>query len=69
MLGPVGMLLSGPLTMAVKIALETDSRSRWFAVLLGPGGQVQAVAERDAEAAGDDVSSESGVSTGGRGDA
>lgn len=68
-LGPVGMLLSGPLTMAVKIALETDSRSRWFAVLLGPGGQVQAVAERDAEAAGDDVSSESGVSTGGRGDA
>lgn len=35
-LGPVGMLLSGPLTMAVKIALETDPRSRWFAVLLGP---------------------------------
>jgi len=36
-LGPVGMLLSGPLTMAVKIALESDSRTRWFAVLLGPG--------------------------------
>ena len=35
-LGPVGMLLSGPLTMSVKIALETDSRTRWFAVLLGP---------------------------------
>lgn len=35
-LGPVGMLLSGPLTMAVKIALETDPRTRWFAVLLGP---------------------------------
>jgi AI-2 transport protein TqsA len=35
-LGPVGMLLSGPLTMAVKIALETDARTRWFAVLLGP---------------------------------
>lgn len=35
-LGPVGMLLSGPLTMTVKIALETDPRSRWFAVLLGP---------------------------------
>ena len=39
-LGPVGMLLSGPLTMAVKIALETDPRTRWFAVLLGPAGQV-----------------------------
>jgi AI-2 transport protein TqsA len=38
-LGPVGMLLSGPLTMAVKIALETDSRTRWFAVLLGPARQ------------------------------
>jgi AI-2 transport protein TqsA len=35
-LGPVGMLLSGPLTMAVKIALETDPRTRWFAVILGP---------------------------------
>jgi AI-2 transport protein TqsA len=38
-LGPVGMLLSGPLTMAVKIALETDPRTRWFAVMLGPGRQ------------------------------
>jgi predicted PurR-regulated permease PerM len=36
-LGPVGMLLSGPLTMAVKIAAESDTRTRWFAVLLGPG--------------------------------
>jgi hypothetical protein len=26
--------------MAVKIALETDPRTRWFAVLLGPAGQV-----------------------------
>lgn len=33
-LGPVGMLLSGPLTMAVKIALESHPRTRWFAVLL-----------------------------------
>jgi len=32
--GPVGMLLSTPLTMIVKIALENDPRSRWISVLL-----------------------------------
>jgi predicted PurR-regulated permease PerM len=36
-LGPVGMLLSIPLTMAVKIAMESGSETRWIAVLLGPG--------------------------------
>ncbi|MFO0632643.1 MAG: AI-2E family transporter [Nannocystaceae bacterium] len=34
--GPVGMLLSVPLTMAVKIALESDESLQWIAVLLGP---------------------------------
>lgn len=34
-LGPVGMLLSIPLTMVVKIALESSDESRWIAVLLG----------------------------------
>lgn len=33
-LGPVGMLLSIPLTMVVKIALETRPSSRWLATLL-----------------------------------
>ncbi len=47
-LGPVGMLLSGPLTMAVKIALETDPRTRWFAVLLGPARQAAEVARQAA---------------------
>ena len=32
--GPVGMFLSTPLTMIVKIALENDPRSRWISVLL-----------------------------------
>lgn len=39
--GPVGMLLSVPLTMSLKMALEGDQRTRWIAVLLG--------SERDAE--------------------
>ncbi|MEC8442683.1 MAG: AI-2E family transporter [Pseudomonadota bacterium] len=33
-LGPVGMLLSIPLTMVVKIAFEVNERSRWVATLL-----------------------------------
>ena len=34
--GTVGMLLSVPLTMSVKIALESNEETRRFAVLLGP---------------------------------
>lgn len=34
-LGPVGMLLSVPLTMTVKIALESSPETHWIAVLLG----------------------------------
>lgn len=33
-LGPVGMLLSIPLTVMLKIALETKEQTRWIAILL-----------------------------------
>lgn len=39
--GPVGMLLSVPLTMSLKLALEADERTRWLAIMIG--------SERDAE--------------------
>ncbi|MCW8091393.1 AI-2E family transporter [Alteromonas sp. ASW11-130] len=39
LLGSVGMLLSVPLTMIVKIALESREESRWLAVLLSSEGE------------------------------
>ena len=35
-LGPVGMLLSVPLTITAKIALDSREDTRWLSVLLGP---------------------------------
>ncbi|MFT7372574.1 MAG: AI-2 transport protein TqsA [Oleiphilaceae bacterium] len=35
-LGPVGMLLSVPLTMLLKIAFESSSETQWLAILMGP---------------------------------
>lgn len=34
LLGPIGMFLSAPLTMVVKIVLQNDQKTRWIAVLL-----------------------------------
>ena len=36
LLGPIGMLLSVPLTMTAKIALEANPDTTWIAYLLGP---------------------------------
>lgn len=37
LLGAVGMLLSTPLTMSVKIALENSAETRWISTLMGSG--------------------------------
>ena len=46
-LGPVGMFLSVPLTIACKIILDASPETRWLAILLGPSAP-PAVAETEA---------------------
>ncbi|MBV1915285.1 MAG: AI-2E family transporter [Pseudomonadales bacterium] len=40
LLGPVGVLLSVPLTMSLKIILENNPETRWIAIMLGPDNHV-----------------------------
>jgi predicted PurR-regulated permease PerM len=42
-LGPVGMLLSVPLTMTAKIAMESGEETTWIALLMGSGGPAPAM--------------------------
>lgn len=44
-LGTVGMFLSVPLTMAIKIFLEQDDKTKWIAVLLGTSDEAKVYEE------------------------
>lgn len=39
--GPVGMILSVPLTMVVKVALESRDDTKWMALFLGSDAEVK----------------------------
>ena len=41
LLGPVGMLLSVPLTIMIKIALNTQPDTKWIATLLDSGSEIR----------------------------
>jgi AI-2 transport protein TqsA len=48
--GVVGMLLAVPLTMTVKIALDSNAETRWLALLLGSEAEAQKAASVSAPA-------------------
>jgi len=54
-LGPVGMLLSVPLTMTVKIGLASSESNKWIALLLGSNKDVALYLKRKSEAGGECV--------------
>ncbi len=47
MLGTVGMFLSVPLTMAIKIILEQNPRTEWISIFLGTQDEAQAIIDKN----------------------
>ena len=56
-LGPVGMFLSVPLTMTVKIGLGANERTRWLAVFLGSAHELAPAKASGSESAADGIQS------------
>ena len=56
-LGPVGMFLSVPLTMTVKIALGANEGTRWLAVFLGSAQEITPPKPLRADSAADGIQS------------
>ena len=46
-LGTVGMFLSVPLTMAIKIILEQNPKTKWIAIFLGTQGEAQLILDKE----------------------
>jgi len=46
MLGPVGMFLSVPFTMIIKIILEHNDKTKWFAIILGTPAEAKTYLEQ-----------------------
>jgi len=46
MLGPVGMFLSVPFTMIIKIILEHNDNTKWFAIILGTPAEAKTYLEQ-----------------------
>jgi len=58
LLGVVGMLLSVPLTMILKLALENSEDGRWFSILLSADEEVEAFNENNVADNDDDAQEE-----------
>jgi predicted PurR-regulated permease PerM len=61
-LGPVGMLLSVPLTMTLKIALDSREDTQWIGVLLGSESSIDNALKATSDTADQEKSSPNDVS-------